>query len=70
MKFEEVINKSKNLSVAELKILIGNILKEVNYGSVFCKNQTFEGLYRARKHNQFNGENDEYLLQISLLSIF
>lgn len=61
MTFQEIINKSKDLSIGELKLLIGDILKKVNYGSIFCKNQIFEGLYRARQHNEFYGNSNGYL---------
>lgn len=61
MTFEEIISKSKILTIAQLKELIGIILRDVTYSTVFCKNQTFSGLYRARQHSQIDGESDEYL---------
>ena len=61
MTFEEIINSAKDLSIDELKKLVGNILSSVNYGSIHCTNQTFSGLYRARQHNQINGQSDDYI---------
>lgn len=61
MRFQEITNKSKNLSIIELKTLIGNILRNVDYNSICCTNQTFKGLYRARQHSQADGENDDYI---------
>ncbi len=61
MTFKEIINKSKDLSISELKILIGNILRDFDYYSIFCKNQTFAGLYRARQHNQIDGNSPNYI---------
>ncbi len=61
MTFKEIIDTSKNNSISELKSLISNILLGVDYGSIFCKNQEFEGLYRARQHNQIDGNSDTYL---------
>ena len=37
MTFEEIINNAHELSIDELKKLIGNILSSVNYGSIYCK---------------------------------
>lgn len=61
MTFKEIIHSSKELSIDELEKLISNILSNVNYGSIFCTNQTFNGLYRARQHNQLNGQSDDYV---------
>jgi hypothetical protein len=61
MSFKEIINNAKELSIDELKKLVGNILSNVNYGSICCTNQTFNGLYRARQHYQINGQNDDYI---------
>lgn len=61
MTFQQIIDSSKNLSIDELKKLIGNILSSVNYGSIYCTNQTFNGLYRARQHNQIDGQSDDYI---------
>lgn len=61
MTFEEIISKSKELTIAELKVLIGAILRDVDYSTIFCTNQTFNGLYRARKHNQIDGESNKYI---------
>ena len=36
MTFEEIINSAKDLSIDELKKLVGNILSSVNYGSIHC----------------------------------
>ncbi len=61
MTFKEIINSAKDLSIDELKKLVGNILSNVDYGSIYCTNQTFNGLYRARQHYQINGQNDDYI---------
>ncbi len=61
MTFKEIINSAKDLSIDELKKLVGNILSNVDYGSIYCTNQTFSGLYRARQHKQKNGQNDDYI---------
>lgn len=61
MTFKEIINSAKELSIDELKELVSNVLSNVNYGSIYCKNQTFNGLYRARQHNQIDGQNDDYI---------
>lgn len=59
MTFKEIINSSKKLSINELTKLVGNILSNVNYGSIYCTKQTFNGLYRARQHNQIDGNYDD-----------
>jgi hypothetical protein len=61
MTFKEIIHSANDLSIDELKRLIGNILSNVDYGSIHCTNQTFLGLYRARQHNQINGQSDDYI---------
>jgi RES domain-containing protein len=61
MTFEEIIHSAKDLSMDELKKLVGNILSNVDYGSIYCTNQTFSGLYRARQHSQINGQSDDYI---------
>jgi RES domain len=61
MTFKEIIHSAKDLSIDELKKLIGNILSNVDYSSIHCTNQTFLGLYRARQHNQINGQSDDYI---------
>jgi hypothetical protein len=61
MTFKEIIDSAKGLSINELQALISNILQEVDYGSIISANQTFHGLYRARKHNEIDGENAKYL---------
>jgi hypothetical protein len=61
MTFKEIINSAKDLSIDELKKLVGNILSNVDYGSIYCTNQTFNGLYIARQHYQINGQNDDYI---------
>ncbi len=60
MPYSEITSKSKDLSIQELKKLIGSILSSVDYGSIYCRNQTFSGLYRARQHEQIDGESDKY----------
>lgn len=61
MTFEEIINSAKELSTNELKKLVGDILSNVDYGSIYCNNQTFSGLYRARQHNEIYGQSDDYV---------
>lgn len=61
MTFTEIINSAKDLSIDELKKIVSNVLSDVNYGSIYCTNQTFSGLYRARQHNQINGQSDDYI---------
>lgn len=61
MTFEEIINSAKDLTIDQLKKLVGNILSNVDYGSIYCTNQTFSGLYRARQHDQINGQSDDYV---------
>ncbi len=61
MTFKEITHSAKDLSIDELKKLVSNILSSVNYGSIYCTNQTFNGLYRARQHNNVNGKNDDYV---------
>lgn len=60
----EIDSISKEASVEDLIIIISEILKSVDYSTIMCYNQTFDGLYRARKHNMFYGnlqnDNIEY----------
>ena len=59
--FQEILDSAKNLSIDEIQKLVGNILGDVDYASIHCANQTFSGLYRARQHNQINGQSDDYI---------
>lgn len=61
MNFQEIINKASENNIQDIQIAISKIFKSVNYGSIVQMNQTFNGLYRARKHSQIDGENNDYL---------
>lgn len=61
MNLHEIINSAKKLSINEIQVLVGSILRDINYDSIFCKNQTFTGLYRARQHKQIDGQNEDYI---------
>lgn len=59
--FKEIIQNAKNLSIEQIQVLIGMIFQEIGYGSIVQMNQTFNGLYRSRKHEQIDGQNEGYL---------
>lgn len=61
MTFKEIIEKANKNSIGDIQIAISKIFQKVNYGSVVSMNQTFNGLYRARKHKQIDGESKDYL---------
>lgn len=53
----------KESSIKKLQNIIGNKMHQAKYGSFFCSNQTFNGLYRARAHNHILGSIREGKLQ-------
>ena len=61
MDLQELIKKAEVLSINDIELLVGSILRDVDYGSIFCKNQTFSGLYRARRHKLIDGQNKDYI---------
>ena len=61
MTFEEIIEKASEKSIEDIQIALSKIFQKVNYGSIVSMNQTFNGLYRARKHKQIDGESSDYL---------
>ena len=62
MKIEDYKNLWKTKSIEEIFEILSKKMLSINYGTDFCENQTFEGLYRARKHNHVLGNlNDSKL---------
>lgn len=59
MDLEEIRSKCETEEIDVLKELISIEMLKVDYGSMFWKNQTYAGLYRARKHNDILGRVDK-----------
>lgn len=49
----------KDAIIDDLQKLISIKMLAVKYGSFFCENQTFPGLYRSRKHNHKKGRKND-----------
>lgn len=55
MSLEELKDWAKDAELEIIKEVISKRMLDVGYGSFFCSNQKFAGLYRARTHNHPNG---------------
>lgn len=60
----ELRNIVKDAGIAELRNIISKKMLDTKYGSFFCTNQTFSGLYRARGHNHLKGNLREGKLDV------
>lgn len=59
----ELGNSLKDSSIAELQNIISKKMLDAKYGTYFCEKQTFNGLYRARSHNDLRGDFREGKLE-------
>lgn len=55
MELIKLKNIAKDESIVKLRNIISKKMLHTKYGSFFCTNQTFNGLYRARGHNHLKG---------------
>lgn len=64
MDLNELRNIAKDASIVELRNIISQKMLNAEYGSFFCANQTFSGLYRARGHNHPQGNLRDGKLEV------
>lgn len=59
MDFKKLIEDSKNFDLAILQETISKMMLDCNYSGVTFTSFTFNGFFRARKHNHLEGELDK-----------
>jgi hypothetical protein len=69
MDFKKLIEDSKNLDLAILQEMISKMMLDCNYSGETFTSFTFNGIFRARKHNHLEGELNKKVILNKFIGI-